>query len=437
MAFWLFKSNPERYRLADRLTDPNPAITWTVKQHRELIQTGDVAFLWVTGQGRGIRAVMRVDEPPRDMHELESEQEYWTEREDSVHCRVVGTLVYRDVHLPADRLGEIPELAGLPVGPGPRGTKFPLSTAQGELLLRLVESSGGAAGGGENAGRSPPSWGCPPSPVFEVGRTYNRRADIHGLYGGQMQGGISTPRRVTCVFLFTGPSGEQHGYRDGWNDDGVFLYTGEGQAGDMEFVRGNLAIRDHAVVGRDLHLFEAQSEGMYRYAGVFDCVGWEYRRAPDTAGTDRQVIVFHLLPENEQTETTTTLAHSEPAVVLLDELRRRAYAAIRPPGERPSREARRNYYERSAAVRSYVLTRADGRCEACRRPSPFRRPDGTLYLEPHHTRRVADGGPDHPRWVAAVCPNCHAEVHHGERGAEVNRSLEVYLGTVETGEQPA
>jgi hypothetical protein len=28
---------------------------------------------------------------------------------------------------------------------------------------------------------------------FEVGRTYNRRADIHARFGGQQQGGIVTP----------------------------------------------------------------------------------------------------------------------------------------------------------------------------------------------------------------------------------------------------
>src|SRR4051812_21524750 len=76
----------------------------------------------------------------------------------------------------------------------------------------------------------PPPVTAPPlaAPCFEVGRVYNRRADIHRPYGGQQQGGISTPTRVRCVFLFTGPGGAQHGYRDGWNDDGVFLYTGEG-----------------------------------------------------------------------------------------------------------------------------------------------------------------------------------------------------------------
>jgi 5-methylcytosine-specific restriction protein A len=70
-------------------------------------------------------------------------------------------------------------------------------------------------------------------------------------------------------------------------------------------------------------------------------------------------------------------------------------------------------------------------CEACRKPAPYRRRDGTPYLEPHHTQRLSDGGPDHPRWVAAICPNCHAEVHHGMDGEAVNRRLQEALGVRE------
>ena len=97
--------------------------------------------------------------------------------------------------------------------------------------------------------------------MFEVGEVYNRRADIHGPYGGQWQGGISTPSRWPLIFLFTGESGEQYGYEDGWDENGVFLYTGEGQVGKMEFVRGNRAIRDHALDDKDLHLFQSLSKG--------------------------------------------------------------------------------------------------------------------------------------------------------------------------------
>jgi 5-methylcytosine-specific restriction protein A len=89
---------------------------------------------------------------------------------------------------------------------------------------------------------------------FEVGKLYHRQRDIHQVFGGQERGGIATPDGCPFVFLFTGESGEQFGYSDGWRPDGVFAYTGEGQKGDMTFVRGNRAIRDHMADGRDLLL---------------------------------------------------------------------------------------------------------------------------------------------------------------------------------------
>lgn len=82
-------------------------------------------------------------------------------------------------------------------------------------------------------------------------------------------------------------------------------------------------------------------------------------------------------------------------------------------------------------MRRYVMARANGACEACGDPAPFSRPDGTPYLEPHHTRRLSDGGPDHPRWVSAVCPNCHREVYHGTEGEEKNRTLQTRLAELE------
>src|SRR5262249_51378918 len=91
-------------------------------------------------------------------------------------------------------------------------------------------------------------------PSFIPGELYRRR-EIHSKYGGQTQGGISTPSRSPLIFAFTGDTGEQHGYKDGWRDDGAFRYFGEGQEGDMHFVRGNAALRDQVQSGKALHLF--------------------------------------------------------------------------------------------------------------------------------------------------------------------------------------
>lgn len=129
--------------------------------------------------------------------------------------------------------------------------------------------------------------------MFEKGKVYNRREDLHAVYGGQMQGGISTPADQDFIMLFTSRAGEQYGYRDGWTERG-YLYTGEGQQGDMTFTRGNLAIRDHEENGKALHLFEAVGRGSVEYVGQMAYTDHETRHGRDVTGNIRKVIVFVL-----------------------------------------------------------------------------------------------------------------------------------------------
>lgn len=77
---------------------------------------------------------------------------------------------------------------------------------------------------------------------FEIGKSYNRRADVHARFGGQQQGGIIIPAEHPVVIIITGEEGLAHGYEDRYRDDGAFLYFGEGQIGDMRMQRGNAAI---------------------------------------------------------------------------------------------------------------------------------------------------------------------------------------------------
>lgn len=250
--------------------------------------------------------------------------------------------------------------------------------------------------------------------------------------GGQQQGGISTPREWPFLLLFTSQTGEQYGYRDGWEENGVFLYTGEGQVGNQDFTHGNRAIRDHAKDGKDLHLFESLGKGKgYRYLGMFACSTWEFRWGIDVSGDERRVIVFHLIQPGEEKDREATSPFSTGEA--LDQLRQHALEAASQAKESKPQEAKSFYYKRSVAVREYVLARAGGICESCGKQAPFLRINGNPYLEPHHTRRISDGGPDHPRWVAAICPNCHQEVHHGKDSKEKNRRLQQHLAVLEAG----
>jgi 5-methylcytosine-specific restriction protein A len=258
------------------------------------------------------------------------------------------------------------------------------------------------------------SWG------FEKGRVYNRRRDIHARFGGQQQGGIITPAEHPVVIIITGEEGLQHGYADQFRPDGVFEYFGEGQVGDMRIRAGNKAIAGHSEDGKGLLLFRKTRDGL-RFEGEMVCEGFRYQSALDREGHERTAIVFELRSLDSVVEAA---AERSIAVVNmdLDELRQLALLAASMATQPPS-EVRRNIYQRSQDVRTYVLARADGVCEGCGAPAPFLRSDGTPYLEPHHLRRVSDGGQDHPQYVIALCPNCHRRVHAGIDGDRYNAEL--------------
>jgi 5-methylcytosine-specific restriction enzyme A len=264
------------------------------------------------------------------------------------------------------------------------------------------------------------SWG------FEIGRVYNRRADIHGRFGGQQQGGIVTPAQHPVVIIITGEEGLTHGYADRYRDDGAFEYFGEGQIGDMHFRAGNRAVAEHTAHGKGLLLFQKTSHGL-RFGGEMLCEGHHHETAPDRNGSPRNAIVFVL----RSLDAVAQKVEAEPtsSAAPLEELRKLAYSATG-TSSAPSK-AQRNIYQRSNDIRIYVLGRAKGKCEGCCVAAPFLRVDGSAYLEPHHLRRLSDGGPDHPAHVIALCPNCHRRVHCGADGKSYNDTLTALMTNIE------
>jgi hypothetical protein len=70
-------------------------------------------------------------------------------------------------------------------------------------------------------------WDVTSSHTFVQGRIYNRKKDIHHVYGGNRQAGIARSESSSFIFIFSSSVGDLYGYRDGWSDDGIFLFTGE------------------------------------------------------------------------------------------------------------------------------------------------------------------------------------------------------------------
>ncbi|MEY4273178.1 MAG: hypothetical protein RL638_126 [Bacteroidota bacterium] len=121
-----------------------------------------------------------------------------------------------------------------------------------------------------------------------------KRSLIHDEYGGNRQGGISPSAKVPYIFIFSGKSGAQYGYKDGWDNENIFSYTGEGQEGDMQFVKGNLALRDHKDRGMRVFLFESDGSSFVKFISEMEFYDADYFETPDRNGTNRVGIRFFL-----------------------------------------------------------------------------------------------------------------------------------------------
>lgn len=225
------------------------------------------------------------------------------------------------------------------------------------------------------------------------GSSYTRRV-LNDALGGRRQGGISVSARYPVILIFSSQRGAEFGYQDGWGLDGFYHYTGEGQLGDMTFVRGNLAIQDHAQNDKLLLLLETQPDGLRRFVGPMDYVDHDTKRISDQEGKLRDGIIFRLSPsvgEIIKHPMEQTVAPQNDAL----RFRGSRQMALDATCEHVSAdESVAKYRQRSAYVARYVLDRANGFCEVCGLPAPFRRPNGSAYLEPHHMITLSDDGPD-------------------------------------------
>ncbi|WP_201623999.1 HNH endonuclease [Psychrobacter immobilis] len=272
--------------------------------------------------------------------------------------------------------------------------------------------------------------------MFEIGKIYNRRSDIHSKYGGQERGGISTPAKFPYIFIFTGNNGEQYGYTDGYNKEGVFNYTGEGQEGDMKMTKGNLAIRDHQKNRKSIYLFEKVETG-YNFLGLCNYIDDRIEKLNDRNGELRDAIVFRLDVKNIEEITSSINSVEAPKAVYitkpsksksLQQLREIALSST--PTHASTQEKIQSIQNRSTAIKLYAQKRANGICEGCNEIAPFETKSGP-YLEVHHLTRLADGGADLPQNVIALCPTCHRKAHYSLDCLEFNNQLINKVATIE------
>ena len=86
-------------------------------------------------------------------------------------------------------------------------------------------------------------------------------------------------------------------------------------------------------------------------------------------------------------------------------------AAQRSQRQVEQKEVTTKQYSRDPYVSELAKRLANGKCELCGKPAPFKDSKGKPYLETHHVVWLSQGGSDSVDNTVALCPNCHRKMH--------------------------
>ena len=130
------------------------------------------------------------------------------------------------------------------------------------------------------------------TPPFVIGDIISNAEMIETFKIGNMGGMRRSKKTGTLVII---SDNTKKLYNDKWNND-ILQYTGMGKIGDQILTGNqNRTLAESNINGVEIHLFEVDNPGEYKYSGVVKLVGEPYQEIqPDENGMPRKVWIFPL-----------------------------------------------------------------------------------------------------------------------------------------------
>ena len=116
----------------------------------------------------------------------------------------------------------------------------------------------------------------------------------YGVNLGFYTRGINVSSKNIVLVSVVNRNNEGFVYHDCWIDEGVYSYSGEGRSGDQKFERGNLALKNAGITGKDIYLLVKFSTDEYYDKGKFGLIDYKYENEKDADGNLRKEIKFIL-----------------------------------------------------------------------------------------------------------------------------------------------
>ena len=260
-------------------------------------------------------------------------------------------------------------------------------------------------------------------PKLAIGQVLSEN-EVNTIFQCQPFKGIRMGMNNKVIVVISG-SAKRKIYDDVWDGD-TLLYNGMDVSSDG---KGNQTLETAGANNNsklyntylhpesaDVFLFVKSESNRCVYKGKVR-INKEPYQAQRHDDPTRKVWIFPLQLENVnslQNEKAFQDAEAAAAEMQLEELYNRVKGKAykrQPAGVLKRYDVLSTYYERSPDIAAYSKKRAKGRCDLCLMEAPFKRKDGSPYLEEHHIEWLSKGGPDEIDNVVALCPNCHRKMH--------------------------
>lgn len=261
------------------------------------------------------------------------------------------------------------------------------------------------------------------NPLPQPGEVINNK-QLMEIFSVGMMGGMRRSRTNNLLVLVSDYT--KGLYEDHWEGD-VLHYTGMGKVGPQTLSSQNKTLAQSPKTGIEVHLFEVFTPTAYTYVGPVKLAGEIYQENQlDDNGDMRLAYIFPLKPLGEHTapepdpKSLYQLESEREKTFIKKSLEELKALANSSSGKTKKRKAQGEQIVRNSAVTAYAKKAAEGVCDLCRQPAPFKK-NGIPYLECHHVQPLAQGGPDKIENAVALCPNCHRKMHALNRKNDITQ----------------
>jgi len=252
-------------------------------------------------------------------------------------------------------------------------------------------------------------------PKIDSGTELTNQA-ICELFGCSLNAGMNRSHKTNTLVLIS--NRVKSLYLDRFDGD-VIHYTGEGQSGDQKLTKQNKTLFESKTNGIAIHFFEVLESQVYTYLGQVELADKPYQELQlDKNKVSRKVWMFPLKLRGDGSFKPVPLEKINALEIQREtlihkmsdaELKIRAKQAPKKPSKR---QGTASQYQRNEFVAELALRRANGVCQLCHNPAPFKKKKtGEPFLEVHHITWLAKDGDDTVENTVALCPNCHRRMH--------------------------